>query len=115
MNIKESIKPFRINYGEESASLLMAQELGSYKQHIFDERAKDGFRGCGYDWQSLAYVYLYEKCPQLKEKIKMDSEADMFCVYSKDKKALEDFAIGFHALCENETEMRDLFSRAELD
>ena len=90
-------------------------DVGGYKQHIFDERADDGFEGGGYDWQSLAVVFLSERLPRLKDKIEMDSEGSMFCVYSQDRKALEDFAIAFHMVCENEAEMRDLFSRAELD
>ena len=45
----------------------------------------------------------------------MDSEAGMFCTRSDNKKALEKFAAAFHTACENETEMRDFFSRAELD
>jgi hypothetical protein len=114
VNLEDAIKPFMISVYEDSASLIMT-DVGDYKQNIFDERAEEGFQGSGYDWASLAAVFLDERLPQLKDKIGMDPEADMFCVYSKDRKAMEEFAVAFHALCENEAEMRDLFSRAELD
>lgn len=113
-NIEDLIKPFKIVFHEKSTSLILS-DVGSYKQHIFEERADEGFEGGGYDWQSLAVVFLDEKLPQLKDKIGMDSEGSMFCAYSKDQQVLEEFAIAFHAACENEELIRDLFSRAELD
>ena len=114
MSIEQSIAPFKIVYHEKSTSVIMS-EVGTYKQPIFDERADEGFQGSGYDWQSLAEVFLEEKLPQLKDKIRMDSESSMFCAYSADKNALEEFAVKFHAACEDDAVMRDLFSRAELD
>jgi hypothetical protein len=114
MSIEDAIKPFIIVSHESSTSLIM-NDVGNYKQNIFNDRLEEGFNRGGHDWGSLAAVFLSERLPKLKEKIKMDTEAGMFCVYSNDKKAIEEFAVAFHALCENEVEMRDLFSRAELD
>lgn len=90
-------------------------DCGEYKRNIFDERAGDGFEGGGYDWQALAVVVLNERLPHLKDKLGMDSESSMFCAYSDDRNAIEEFAIVFHLVCENESEMRALLSRAELD
>ena len=72
-------------------------------QEVFDTRADEGFEGSGYDWSSLAQVFLGECCPDLKEKINFDPEADMFCACSADRDALADFILqfksfSFHAL-----------------
>jgi len=39
----------------------------------------------------------------------------MFCVYSKNTDALQKFALGFRAMCDDDALMGGLFSRAELD
>ncbi|MGG2106298.1 Imm51 family immunity protein [Lysinibacillus pakistanensis] len=62
----------------------------------------------------MAIVFLEEKMPELKGIVHFDSEASMFCAYSSDKKGLEKFAISFKNTCEDESTIRDLFSRAEL-
>ena len=89
--------------------------VGTYLQEVFDTCAEEGFVGSGYDWESLAKVFLEEKCPSLREKIGFDPEASMFCAYSKDKEALADFILQFKAACEDKPLILDLFSRAELD
>ncbi len=87
----------------------------SYLQEVFDTRAEEGFLGNGYDWESLAQVFLAEQCPQLEGEIRFDPEADTFCVYSKNKEALRDFILRFKAACEDRALILDLFRRAELD
>ena len=109
-----NVSPFKIVVLKEGASLILSMGTG-YRDSIFATRAEEGFEGGGYDWQSLAAVFLAEKCPQLLDKIGFDSESSMFCAYSKDREALETFALAFHALCENEAEMIAQFSRAEFD
>ena len=111
--IKESLKPFFWVEHEKSCSLCL--NVGGFKDEMFLEREDEGFEGGGYDWGSLAVVFLDEKMPELKNDIGLDPEAGMFCAYSQNTEALEKFAIGFRAMCEDETLMRDLFSRAELD
>jgi hypothetical protein len=39
----------------------------------------------------------------------------MFCAYSSDSEKLKDFILNFKKACEDETLIKDLFSRAELD
>ncbi|MGE7941472.1 immunity 51 family protein [Lysinibacillus xylanilyticus] len=110
---KQIIAPFFwVDRDSDSASLCLY--VGEYKQEIFDTRADEGFEGGGYDWESLAIVFLEEKMPELKGIVNFDSEASMFCAYSSDKKALEKFAISFKNTCEDESTITDLFSRAEL-
>ncbi|WP_246096122.1 Imm51 family immunity protein [Paenibacillus sinopodophylli] len=53
--------------------------------------------------------------PGLAAKIQFDPEAGMLCAYSANGEALERFALGFNAACEDDTLIRDIFSRAELD
>ena len=111
--INEQIKPFCWVDGEESVSVCL--EAGEYKAEIFESRLSEGFEGNGYDWGSLAKVFLDEKKPELVNDINFDPEAGMYCVYSSNKIALKDFSIGFKNACEDSDLILDLFSRAELD
>lgn len=109
----ETIKPFFWVEHKDSASLCL--NAGAYLQEVFDTRADEGFEGGGYDWESLARVFLEEKCPDLLEKVAFDCEAGMFCAYSQDTGALQEFARRFKAACEDQALILDLFSRAEVD
>ncbi len=109
---KKEIAPFF--WVDHGSSVSVCLDAGSgYLQEVFDTRADEGFTGNGYDWGSLAQVFLDERCPALKEEIGFDPEADMFCVFSKDKAALADFIMQFRKACEDRTLVFDLFSRAE--
>lgn len=110
---KKDITPFFWVQYEEGASVCL--NAGEYLQEVFDTRADEGFEGSGYDWGSLAQVFLDEKCPDLQGKINFDPEGDMFCAYFKDKEALADFILRFKKVCEDRPLILDLFSRAELD
>ncbi|MFB9326355.1 Imm51 family immunity protein [Paenibacillus aurantiacus] len=88
---------------------------GSYLANLFANRADEGFEGNGYDWASLAAVFLNERMPELADTIRFDPEADMFCAYSSNGAAVEQFARAFKSACEDEALIHDLFSRAELD
>ena len=113
-NFKERIKPFQF-IEHDSGNVSMILNVGVYKDEVFQTRADEGFEGNGYDWGSLAVVFLMEKMPQLKDSVHFDPEADMFCAYSEHREALQKFAIGFKDACEDDAVIRDLFSRAELD
>ena len=113
MELKEKITPFFWVEHENSASVCL--NVGEYKAEIFQTREDEGFEGNGYDWASLAQVFLDELKPELTEIVKFDPEASMFCAYSDNKEALKDFVINFKNACENDTLIQDLFSRAELD
>jgi len=108
------IKPFLL-VEHDSGSLSMILNVGNYKDEIFQTRANEGFEGNGYDWGSLAAIFLIEKMPQLADDIRFDPEAGMFCAYSDNREALQSFAIQFKDACEDDAVIRDLFSRAELD
>ena len=111
---KEAIAPFIfIDSGNHSYSVIL--NAGTYLQDVFDSRADEGFEGSGYDWASLASVFLEEKMPHLTSVIRFDPEADMFCAYTNDKDALISFILGFKQACEQHDLILDLFSRAELD
>ena len=103
------IAPFSWIDGENSVSVIMT-EVGSFQQDIFDSRAEEGFEGGGYDWQSLAVVFLAEK-------INFDSESSMFCAYTRkeDAPALQEFIIAFKKALDDKPLILDIFSRAELD
>ncbi len=89
--------------------------VGEYKTEIFQTREEEGFEGNGYDWASLAKVFLEEQKPEFIDVVKFDPEDSMFCTYSHDTEALKTFIVSFKEACENENLIQDLFSRAILD
>lgn len=112
--LAEAVAPFiLVDQGSGGKSVILT--VGSYLTWLFDTRAEEGFEGNGYDWASLAAVFLEERMPELSGVIRFDPEADMFCAYSDDGEAVERFTAAFKAACEDEVLIRGLFSRTELD
>ena len=101
--------------GRTSKAFSVCLNVGDYKSEIFQTREDEGFEGNGYDWASLATVFVEEQKPELTDVVKFDPEAGMFCAYSSDADALKTFIVAFKEACENETLIQDLFSRAESD
>lgn len=61
INDKQIIAPFFwVDRSSSSASFCL--NVGEYKQEIFDTRSDEEFEGGGYDWESLAIVFVDEKC-----------------------------------------------------
>lgn len=110
---KDDIAPFYWVDDDESPSVCL--EAGEYLQEMFESRADEGFEGNGYDWESLAIVYLEENASDLEDIIEFDPEAGMFCAYSEDANALQEFIIGFKNACEDKNLIMELFSRAEVN
>ena len=118
-NINEKISPFNLLVYDEDpqnvrGSLIYYPDV-EYRLELFDTREEEGFEGNGYDWASLALVFLEEKMPELSDAIDFDPEGSMFCAYSSKVDALSKFAQGFKEFCDDIEAMKDLFSRAELD
>lgn len=111
--LQERIKPFF--WVEHDNSYSVCLTVGEYLQEVFDTREDEGFEGNGYDWGSLAQVFLDERCPELEEEIGFDPEGSMFVAYSENKEALIEFISRFKEACEDKELILDLFSRAELD
>jgi len=113
LELEKKILPFFWVNHDDSYSVCL--NAGEYKEELFLSRADEGFEGGGYDWGSLALVFLTEKMPELESIVNFDPEASMFTAYSSDKKALENFILTFKEACEDNDLILDLFSRAELD
>ena len=111
-NFEASIKPFF--WVEHDKSVSVCLNVGEYKTEIFETREDEGFEGNGYDWTSLAQVFLEELTPDLLNLVKFDPEADMFCAYSDNEEALKSFITSFKEACENDSLIQDLFLRVEL-
>ncbi|OKP98707.1 Imm51 family immunity protein [Paenibacillus sp. P46E] len=109
-----NVAPF-ILVEQANGGMSVILSVGTYLADLFDTRADEGFEGNGYDWASLAAVFLEEHMPELADIVHFDPEADMFCAYSGNREAILGFAAGFKQACEDEVLIRDLFSRAELD
>ncbi|SFE24308.1 Tetratricopeptide repeat-containing protein [Paenibacillus algorifonticola] len=114
LEVNEKINPFGL-VSHNNGSLSMILSVGKYKHEIFKTRAEEGFEGNGYDWGSLAAVFLEEKMPHLVDIVRFDPEADMFAAYTDNREAILSFAIAFKEACEDDSLIKDLFSRAELD
>ena len=118
-DLNKQLEPFKLMVFDEGTEDVWATLVlwlnEDYKQNVFDTRQDDGFLGNGYDWNSLATVYLEEKMPELVDALSFDSEAGLFSIGSEDVEAVKKFAIRFKALCDDESEMMDLLSRATLD
>jgi hypothetical protein len=112
-NFEAMITPFFWVEHENSVSVCLY--VGDYKTDIFETREEEGFEGNGYDWASLAEVFLEEQKPEFVDIVNFDPEGSMFCAYSSDVVTLKAFIIAFKEACENKTLILDLFSRAELD
>ena len=117
--INKQLEPFKLMVFDEGTEDVWATLVlwlnEDYKQNVFDTRQEEGFLGNGYDWNSLATVFLEEKMPELLDSLSFDSEADLFSIGSEDVEAVKKFAVGFKAMCDDESEMTDLLSRAILD
>lgn len=113
-SIAEKIRPFQL-VEHDSGNISMILDVGTYKHEVFQTRADEGFEGNGYDWGSVAAVFLEEKMPHLADIVRFDPEGSMFCAYSGNREAMQHFAIGFKDACEDDAVFRNLFSRAELD
>lgn len=110
---KKEISPF--TWVEYKGTVSVCLNAGEYLQEIFDALADKGFEGSGYDWESLAKVYLAEKRPDLVDNINFDSEAGMFCAYSENTEAMQEFIHDFKDACADKELIMDLLSRAEPD
>lgn len=114
-NFNQQIAPFQFTE-EDDGSYSVILDIDDYKADLFETRHDEGFVGNGYDWQSLACVFLKEELPDLINLIHFDSESSTFYAYSEDnKEALKHFILAFRTACENDELIRDVFSRAELD
>ena len=98
-NINEIIAPFTLLVFDENPQNVRRSFIyypdGEYRQEVFDTREEEGFEGNGYDWESLALVFLEEKMPELSDAMDFDPEGSMFCDYSSKVDALSRFALGF--------------------
>ena len=117
--LNKQLEPFKLMVFDEGTEDVWATLVlwlnEDYKQNVFDTRQEEGFVGNGYDWNSLANVFLEEKMPELMGVLSFDSEAGLFSIGSENVEAVKKFAIGFKALCDNESEMTALFRRVTLD
>lgn len=117
--INKQLEPFKLMVFDERTEDVWATLVlwlnEDYKQNVFDTRQEEGFVGNGYDWNSLVTVFLEEKMPELMQVLSFDSEAGLFSIGSEDVESVKRFAIGFKAVCDEESEMMDLLSRAILN
>jgi hypothetical protein len=94
--------PFTLTEYEGINSLLLTETK-------WDTFEKNGFLGNGYDWNRLIENLLKEKLPNILETLVFDSEADMFCVRSHDKKSLKEIANLVSLFYDDENQLTEKF------
>ena len=109
MDFGNQIAPFSYMVHDDGQASVNLYTSEKYKQKLFETRK--GFTGSGYDWESLAQVFIREKIPDLAQWIEFDSERLAFVAYSSNPDALKQFIISFKEACENDELIADLFSR----
>ena len=110
---KETYAPLILMTGEYEALFMSDTHMVEWS-HVFEEREEEGWTGGGYDWTSLARVLVSEKLPEIESDITYDPEAGMFSAQGP-LGALKKLGTAMQQLYNDETMIRDLLSRAELD
>ncbi|MEO0559624.1 MAG: Imm51 family immunity protein [Bacteroidota bacterium] len=113
MTDKETYSPF-ILIDEDFRSLILSDTHMVSKQHIFHERADEGWEGNGYDWTSIARVLVAEELSHLSEDVSFDPEAGMLSAQGS-LDALQELGAAMLSVYNDDARIRDLLSRAELD
>lgn len=103
--INADIAPFF--WVEQSTGASVGLSTGEYLQDLFESNGMDG---TGSDWDRLAKAFVNDYT-DLRGKLQFDSQADMFCVYSRDAAAVKKFAYEFRAACEDREAAQKLFGR----
>ena len=104
--------PFIFVEGEKSCSLLLTGNPMAEKCPIFEEL--EGWLGNGYDWASVARTLVEEELPGLEGAVSFDPEADMFVAYGP-REAILRLGRAMQAVFHDDSRLRDLLSRSELD
>jgi hypothetical protein len=104
--------PFIFVEGDKSCSIILTGDHMVEKCPVFEEL--EGWAGNGYDWASLARTVIAEELPQLTNAVSFDPEADMFVAYGP-RDAIQSLAPVMQAVFRDDSRLRDLLSRSELD
>lgn len=113
MDFNSRITPFAWCDLDDGCAYVTLYASEKYKNQLFKTRKKEGFTGNGYDWESLAQVFIRELVPDLLDDIQFDSEYGMFEAHSSNLDALKQFIVEFKKTCETDDLIDDIFSRAE--
>ena len=105
--------PFLLITGKYESLILSDKDMAA-RLSVFEERADEGWLGNGYDWTSIAKVLLDEKLSDIQGDVAFDPEAGMFSAHGP-LAALKRLGQEMKQVFDNETILRDMLSRAELD
>lgn len=109
---KQTIRPFF--YSEYNGSYSALLNAGTYRDEFLMQYGEEkGFEGGGYSWDAIADLFIREQLPHYIDELKHDSEADMFCLYSKNERAIYDFLDAFKHHCDDDAKFIDLIERAD--
>ena len=109
---RTTYSPFIFMESERSCSLRLSDGRMVEKCPIFEEL--EGWLGNGYDWASVARTVIAEQLPQVQGAVSFDPEAGMFAAYGP-RAAIQALAAIMAAVFHDDSRLRDLLSRSELD
>lgn len=108
MSFDEDILPFYVVDNGDTFSACLDTSL-KYK---FDEFESSGFEGNGYDWESVATVYM-EQNDEFVDMIEFNSEAGLFEAFADDFDDIKRFISGFKTCCNDKDSFSELLEEAE--
>ncbi|MCU0352967.1 MAG: immunity 51 family protein [Cytophagales bacterium] len=102
---QKPMEPKLVQTSEENYSLLLTEFAAC--EEVFNEFDHEGG---GYDWESVVKHVLETEHTDLFNKVRFDSEGSMFCVYGKDKEALETVGEIVKRLIDDHTELKRIIA-----
>jgi hypothetical protein len=109
----KEISPFTFLRNAEEKNYSLSLETGEYKIECFNKFSNKGFLGNGYDWNAVFKAFVTNKCPEQLNKLTFDSEAGLFCVFTKNRTLLKELAADFKKACEDDVTFINLLKIAE--
>jgi len=110
----DEIEPFYYRTDDELSSFYHYPD--DFRDEIFNSKidnADFNVKGNGHDWEFLARLFLDKHLPELKKEIYFDSEAGMFCAYSKNDEFLQKFALEFRKTFDDEKMIQHMTKQFE--
>lgn len=108
MSFDENILPFYLVENDDTFSICLDTTL-KYK---FDEFQNYDFEGNGYDWESVATVFI-ERNDDFVDKIEFNSEAGLFEAFADEIDDIKKFISEFKTYCNDVDLFSELLEEAE--
>jgi len=113
-SFESKIEPF--DWMDHGDFFGLYHRIDGFRDEIFNSKPNDRdfkIKGNGYDWEFLAKEFLDEHMPELKDGVRFDSEAGMFCAYIENIETLQKFGLEFRKTFDDEKKVQDMTEKYE--